>query len=166
MAKLIRAALAAVILSVLILPASALPDGAYCVDVQLTGGSGKASVTSPAPLDIVDGEAFVKLTWSSANYDYMIVDAQRYDNEAEEGRNSVFTIPVKNWDVPMDVIADTTAMGKPIEIHYQLYFPVDSIADRSELPQDAALRVLYMAAFIIVAGGILNAWVKKKRYGY
>lgn len=163
MAKLFRTALAAVILTLFILPVCALPDGAYCVDVNLTGGSGKASVVSPAPLDIVDGQAFVTLTWSSAHYDYMIVDAQRYDNEAEAGRNSVFTIPVTCWDGPMDVIADTTAMGKPVEIHYQLSFPVDSVADRSELPQDAALRVLAMAAFIIVAGGILNAWVKKKR---
>lgn len=151
------------LLAVLPLTASALPDGAYCVDVELAGGSGKASITSPAPLDIEDGIAYAELTWSSANYDYMIVDSVRYENEAQAGRYSRFTIPVTAWNVPMAVIADTTAMGHPVEIHYSLTFLVDSIADRSELPQDAAIRVLYMAGAIIVVGGVLNAYVKKKR---
>lgn len=153
----------ALILAVLPVTAFALPDGAYCVDVALSGGSGKASITSPAPLDIRDGQGYAELTWSSANYDYMIVDGVRYDNEAEPGRYSVFTIPVTAWNEPMEVIADTTAMGHPVEITYELTFLVDSIADRSELPQDAAIRVLYMAGAIIIVGGILNAYVKKKR---
>lgn len=144
--------------------AFAMADGAYCVDVELTGGSGKASVQSPAALDIVNGEGNAVLIFSSANYDYMLVDGVRYENEAEPGRNSTFTIPVKVWNAPMAVIADTTAMGHPVEIHYELTFLVDSIADRSELPQDAAIRVLYMAGAIIVVGGIVNAFVKRKRY--
>lgn len=144
------------------IPCFALADGAYCVDVTMTGGSGKASVTSPAAMDIKGGEAFAELIWSSANYDYMLVDGIRYDTLAEEGMNSRFYIPITCWDAPMEVVADTTAMGKPIEIHYQLTFYADSVADRSELPQDAAIRVLYMAAAIIVVGGVLNHYVKKK----
>ena len=93
----------------------------------------------------------------------MIVNGVRYENEAQAGRYSSFTIPVTAWNTPMAVIADTTAMGHPVEIAYELTFLVDSIADRSELPQDAALRVLYMAAAIIVVGGVLNAYVKRRR---
>lgn len=163
MKKYICAALLLLMLACLLLPGAALPDGAYCVDVTLRGGSGKAAITSPAPLDIRDGIGYAQITWSSANYDYMIVNGVRYENEAGEGRYSTFTIPVTVWNSPMSVIADTTAMGHPVEISYELTFLVDSIADRSELPQDAAIRVLYMAGAIIVVGGILNAYVKRRR---
>lgn len=163
MKKYICSALLLLMLTCMLLPGAAMPDGAYCVDVTLSGGSGKAAVTSPAPLDIKDGAAYAQITWSSANYDYMIVDSVRYENEAEAGRYSTFTIPVMVWNAPMAVIADTTAMGHPVEIQYELTFLVDSIADRSELPQDAAIRVLYMAGAIIAVGGILNAYVKRRR---
>lgn len=162
MKKIISFVLLLLALFCVTIPGYALTDGAYCVDVTMTGGSGKASVVSPAAMDIKNGEAFAELIWSSANYDYMLVDGSRFDNLAEEGMNSRFYVPITCWDAPMEVVADTTAMGKPIEIHYQLTFYADSVADRSELPQDAAIRVLYMAAAIIVVGGILNYWIKKK----
>ncbi|MDO5545831.1 MAG: hypothetical protein Q4F81_08420 [Eubacteriales bacterium] len=145
------------------LRAMALSDGEYCVSVELSGGSGKAYVTSPAPMTVVDGTVYAELTWSSANYDYMIVDGVRYDNLSEEGMYSTFRIPITQWDYPMQVIADTTAMGAPMEIHYQLCFYSDSVGDRSQLPQEAAKRVLIMASVIIVVGGILNAVVKRRR---
>lgn len=162
MRKLVSLLILTLFLACAVMPCFALADGAYCVDVTMTGGSGKASVTSPAAMDIKNGEAFAELIWSSANYDYMLVDGSRFDNLAEEGMNSRFYVPITCWDAPMEVVADTTAMGRPIEIHYQLTFYADSLADRSELPQDAAIRVLYMAAAIIVVGGIFNYWIKKK----
>lgn len=140
----------------------ALSDGEYCVSVDLSGGSGKASVTSPTPVTVIDGIAYADLTWSSANYDYMIVDGVRYDNLSEEGTYSTFRIPITQWDAPMEVIADTTAMGSPVEIQYQLCFYSESLGDRSQLPQEAAKRVLIMASAIIVAGGILNSVVKRR----
>ena len=148
----------------LLLPvqALALADGEYCVSVDLTGGSGKASVSTPAPMTVIDGVAYADLTWSSANYDYMIVDGVRYDNLSEEGVYSTFRVPITQWDAPMEVIADTTAMGSPVEIHYQLCFYAESVGDRSQLPQEAAKRVLMMAGVIIVVGGIINAAVKRR----
>lgn len=156
--------LAAVLALCLLLPvrALALDDGEYCVSVDLTGGSGKASVSTPTPMTVMDGVAYADLTWSSANYDYMIVDGIRYDNLSEEGVYSTFRIPITQWDSPMEVIADTTAMGAPVEIHYQLCFYSESVGDRSQLPQEAAKRVLLMACTIIVVGGILNAVVKRR----
>lgn len=151
-----------VMLPVWVLPAAALADGEYCVSVEMTGGSGKATVNNPTLMIVENGQEYALLTWSSASYDYMIVDGVRYDNRSEEGMNSTFLVPITVWDYPMDVIADTTAMGHPVEIHYQLYFYEESVGDKSQLPQEAAKRVLWTAAVIIVGGGFLNAWIKKK----
>ncbi|MEH2942963.1 hypothetical protein VSQ32_08825 [Lachnospiraceae bacterium KK002] len=137
-------------------------DGEYSVSLDISGGSGKASVTSPTLLTVENGTPVARIQWSSPNYDYMIADGITYYNQSEEGMNSVFEIPVLCWDEEMDVIADTTAMGNPLEIHYQLFFYRDSIGSRSELPQEAAKRVLCVAFAIIVIGGVLNYVVKKK----
>lgn len=142
----------------------AMEDGEYCVSVDMTGGSGKASVTSPALMTVEDGTPMARIQWSSANYDYMIVDGIYYENLSDEGMNSVFEIPILCWDEEMDVIADTTAMGHPVEIQYHMVFYLDSVGNKSEMPQEAAKRVLCAAFVIIVAGGILNYFVKKKIY--
>ncbi|MDO4522145.1 MAG: hypothetical protein Q4B57_03240 [Eubacteriales bacterium] len=140
-----------------------LKDGEYAVNVDLLGGSGKAYVNSPTILTIQDGRAYAHLEWSSENYDYMIVDGETYFPTNTEG-NSVFeSIPVLVFDEEMPVIADTTAMGTPHEISYTLTFYSESIGSKSQMPQEAAKRVLLMAGIIIVGGGILNHYVKKKR---
>lgn len=141
----------------------ALEDGEYSVSVDMSGGSGKASVTSPTLLKVENGMPVARIQWSSANYDYMIVDGTKYDNLSEEGMNSVFEIPVLCWDQEMEVIGDTTAMGSPVEVHYQFMFYQESVGSKNELPQEAAKRVLWVAFAIIVVGGILNYLVKKKR---
>ena len=62
-----------------------------------------------------------------------------------------------------DVIADTTAMGDPVEVDYHLTFYSDTIGDRDLIPQEAAIKVLVIALVIIVVGGILNHVLKKRR---
>ena len=138
-------------------------DGEYSIQVDLEGGSGKAMVTSPTILTVKDGQAYAQIQWSSSNYDYMIVDGEQYFPTNEEGMNSVFEIPVQIMDEGMPVIADTLAMGTPHEINYTLTFYSDSIGSKSQLPQEAAKRVVAVAMVIIVGGGILNYFVKKKR---
>ena len=54
-------------------------------------------------------------------------------------------------------------MGDPVEIHYELTFYEESIGEKGQIPQEAAKKVLMIAAAIIVLGGILNYFVKKKR---
>lgn len=49
----------------------ALEDGEYWVDVRLEGGSGRASVESPARLTVADGAVTATIVWGSGNYDYM-----------------------------------------------------------------------------------------------
>lgn len=139
-----------------------LEDGEYSIQVDLEGGSGKASVSSPTLMIVKDGRMYAELQWSSSNYDYMIVDGEKFQNESEEGRNSVFTIPVTALDDKMEVIADTLAMGAPHEIDYTLTFYEASIGSKGQLPQEAAKRVVAVAMVIIVGGGILNYFVNKR----
>ena len=70
----------------------------YQCEVLLEGGSGKATLLSPAVVTVDDEEIDVELIWSSPNYDYMIVDDVQYDNEADIGDNSSFTIPIPDFD--------------------------------------------------------------------
>lgn len=139
-----------------------MEDGEYSIQVDLEGGSGKASVTSPALMIVKDGRMYAQLQWSSSNYDYMIVNEEKILNESEDGRNSVFTVPVTVMDDKMEVIADTLAMGAPHEINYTLTFYEDSIGSKGQLPQEAAKRVVAVALAIIVGGGILNYFVNKR----
>ena len=101
-------------------------DGIYLIDVELEGGSGKASVTSPAELEVFDGKSVVTLVWSSSHYDYMLVGGKKYLPVNKEG-NSTFVIPVMVYDEPMTVVGDTTAMGAPHEIEYSITVALGSM---------------------------------------
>ena len=103
-----------------------LADGEHTVEVALEGGTGKASVDSPAVIRKDGDDIIAVITWSSPYYDYMIVDGQRYEPVNTDG-NSVFEIPVASLDSPLEVIADTTAMSEPHEIEYTLSFDPASI---------------------------------------
>lgn len=103
-----------------------LEDGNYTAEVTLEGGSGKATVESPVKLEIRDGKAIAELIWSSPNYDYMIVDGEKYEMTNTEG-NSTFEIPVAAFDTALAVKADTVAMSEPHEIDYTLQFDSASI---------------------------------------
>ena len=103
-----------------------LADGSYTVDVSLKGGSGKASVQSPAQLTVQNGVFTARIEWGSSHYDYMKVDGSQYLPVNTEG-NSAFEIPVSVFDREMPVVADTTAMSQPYEIEYSLLFDSASI---------------------------------------
>lgn len=102
-----------------------LEDGTYTADVTLSGGTGKATVESPAEVMIEGDTATATIIWSSPNYDYMMVDGEKYEMTNTEG-NSTFAIPVTVFDAEMKVIADTVAMSTPHEIEYTLKF--DSVS--------------------------------------
>ena len=103
-----------------------LEDGTYETEVTLTGGTGKATVESPAKVEIKDKEATATIIWSSPNYDYMIVDGEKYEPVNKDG-NSTFEIPVSVFDAEMEVTADTVAMSTPHEIDYTLNFDSSSM---------------------------------------
>lgn len=96
-----------------------LEDGEYEADLTLEGGTGKATIESPAKLVVKDGAATLTVIWSSPYYDYMIVNGQKFMPVNEEG-NSTFEIPVTKLKEPFEVTADTTAMSEPHEIDYKI----------------------------------------------
>ena len=79
-------------------------------------------------LKLEDGtyEFDVTIIWSSQNYDYMIVDGEKYEPVNKDG-NSTFEIPVTVFDTEMEVTADTVAMSTPHEIDYTLNFDSSSM---------------------------------------
>lgn len=101
-------------------------NGTYTIELTFEGGSGKASVASPAVLTVEDENMTATLEWSSPNYDYMIVAGETYLPVNTEG-NSVFEIPVTALDEPIEVIGDTVAMSTPHEIEYTLTFHSDTL---------------------------------------
>ena len=103
-------------------------DGSYTCEVTLEGGSGRATVDSPAALTVADGKMTATIVWSSPNYDYMLVDGEKYLPTNTEG-NSTFEIPVAALDTPLDVVGDTVAMSTPHEIEYTLTFASASLIE-------------------------------------
>lgn len=148
-----------------------LEDGLYEVEVSLDGGSGRASVFSPAALNIEEGRAVVEIVWSSPYYDYMIVDGIRYmpEDTAISGREfektevSVFRIPVSRLDKPLAVAADTTAMGTPHEIQYELRFDEKTIMPANDKKSISGL-VYGCLAVVLAVLAILLFRKRKERF--
>lgn len=107
-----------------------LADGDYTVEVELSGGSGRAGVQSPAALRVENGTAYVTIVWSSSNYDYMRMGEEQFSPLQTEV-NSTFEIPVSIFDRKLTVFADTTAMSTPHEIEYTLRFDSGTIQSAS-----------------------------------
>ena len=102
-------------------------DGRYTCAVTLQGGSGRATIESPAALTVADGAMTATIVWSSPNYDYMLVDGKKYLPTNTEG-NSTFEIPIAALDTALAVTADTVAMSTPHEIDYTLTFDSATLA--------------------------------------
>lgn len=100
---------------------NALADGTYTIELTMEGGSGRASIQSPAQITVADGVATATLEWSSPNYDYMLVNGEKYLPVNTEG-NSVFEVPVEALDAPLIMIGDTVAMSTPHEVEYTVTF--------------------------------------------
>ena len=105
---------------------STVEDGTYTIELTMEGGSGRASIQSPAQLAIADGAATAILEWSSPNYDYMLVNGEKYLPVNTEG-NSVFEVPVEALDVPLTMIGDTVAMSTPHEVEYTVTFHSETL---------------------------------------
>ncbi len=105
---------------------SAVEDGSYTIELTMEGGSGRASIQSPAQITVTDGAATATLEWSSPNYDYMLVNGEKYLPVNTEG-NSVFEVPVEALDVPLTMIGDTVAMSTPHEVEYTVTFHSETL---------------------------------------
>lgn len=135
-----------------------LADGTYEIAVALTGGSGRASVSSPAVLLVRDGRAYARVEWSSPHYDYMLVGGEKY-LPVGGGEGSVFEIPVAAFDQAVPVVADTTAMSAPHEIEYALTFASDTITGEGQAPRFVAPAL----AAALAAAVLLALFLCRKR---
>lgn len=141
-----------------------LSDGEYEMEVRLEGGSGKAAIQSPAVITVKDGKAYGRIEWSSSHYDYMIVENEKYFPVNREG-NSVFEIPISEFDVPMDVIADTTAMSTPHEVAYKLTFDLSSVPGKEKIKESKSWVAPYgyvLGITIFIVGLLAFLLYKKK----
>lgn len=141
-----------------------LSDGEYMMDVQLEGGTGKATITSPAEVTVKDGNIVGLIEWSSPNYDYMIVKGQKYFPVNSEG-NSVFEIPIDALNSPIDIIADTTAMSSPHEVAYTLTFSYDNPSGKDKVKASGSWVIPYgyvIGVTIFIVGLMAFLLYKKK----
>jgi hypothetical protein len=125
-----------------------MTDGVYSVEITMTGGTGRAHITSPLQLTVTGGSMTAKVEWSSSNYDLMIVDGKEFLPVNSEG-NSVFEIPVYTLDEPLPVQAETVAMSEPHLIDYVITF------DKSSLPSDNAVNIPLIAGGIVLAAAVI-----------
>lgn len=105
-------------------------EGSYTCEVTLEGGSGRATVESPAQLESDGKTILATIVWSSPNYEYMLVDGIQYDPIQESG-NSTFQIPVVLGQ-KMAVSASTVAMSQPHLVDYTLYLDGASLRPEGE----------------------------------
>lgn len=128
-------------------------DGEYTIDVTLTGGSGRASITSPAKLTVVSGVPKATLQWSSSTIDYMKLAGVQYDPIQTEG-NSTFEIPVV-LDVEMPIVAQTSAMSTPHEVEYTLRLSSQSMSPVKAEKSKLTLWVGIAAAIVVILAAVL-----------
>ena len=105
---------------------STVEDGSYTIELTMEGGSGRATIQSPTQITVADGAAMATLEWSSPNYDYMLVNGEKYLPVNTEG-NSVFEVPVEALDAPLTMIGDTVAMSTPHEVEYTVTFHSETL---------------------------------------
>lgn len=145
-----------------------LAEGNYRITVRLSGGTGRAEILSPALLTVSGKKGTVFVEWSSQNYDYMLMNGQKYLPVNQEG-NSCFALPLLCLNQEIPVIADTTAMGRPHEIEYRLLFDGDSIQAEPEGPETGAkvpMEAVAAVCLVIGIAGVLGGrWMYLKRRG-
>ncbi|MCR5388579.1 MAG: ABC transporter substrate-binding protein [Lachnospiraceae bacterium] len=99
-----------------------IKPGSYEVFLTLSGGSGRAKIDEYSTLSVnEDKTASLTVRWSSKNYDYMIIEGEKI-LPVDTTEVSVFEVPLAEavFGEPITVIGDTTAMGTPHEIEYEI----------------------------------------------
>ena len=140
--------------------ADALPaDGQYTVEVTLSGGTGRATVASPAAVVVKNGQATLTVVWSSPNYDRMTVAGTDYAPVNQEG-NSTFEIPVTALDGDLACSAETTAMGAPHTIDYTLHLSGSTLRSASA---HSPWPVICLCAAVLAAAAVIAVLSVRRR---
>lgn len=139
--------------------AEIISDGEYTIEAELSGGTGRAHITSPAKLTVTDGRMNVEIEWSSSSYDYMKVDGREYYPQNEEG-NSLFVVEIPRLDADISVIAETIAMSEPHMIEYTLHF--DSSTLRSENSTSGVILSCIIIGTVLIASAT-GLFIRKRK---
>lgn len=125
-----------------------IKDGNYTIELTFAGGSGRAVILSPAAVTVAEESITAVIQWNSPNYDYMVVDGEKYFPVNTDG-NSVFEIPIASLDKELTVIGDTVAMSKPHEIEYTLIFHSDTMKPEKESADRDSMKLAYAENFSV-----------------
>lgn len=137
-----------------------LENGAYTIEVVLTGGSGRASVKSPTELTVDESGMKAVIEWSSSHYDYMRVGDRDYYPVNQEG-NSSFLIDVDALDTEIPVSAETLAMSEPHMIDYTLRFDASTAKPAGAASYGWVCWVIGAAAVVAGAAALLRRRMAK-----
>lgn len=137
-------------------------DGEYRMEINFTGGTGRAKVLSPVKVRVAGQTAIALLEWNSANYEYMVVNGITYRPVNTEG-NSVFEIPVLALDQEIPVIGYTVAMSQPHEIEYQLTFLQSTL--EKEGNNNVFILVVILVAVLFIVGVFFYGKKRKSKEG-
>ncbi len=142
-----------------------LQNGQYTIEVALSGGSGRASVASPAEMTVADGAMTARMIWSSPNYDFMLVNGTKYLPVNTSG-NSAFEVPVSALDEDISISAETTAMSQPHVIDYTLRFDSSTLQAAGG---DQIVMITIVATVVIliatVTAVVLSRRKRKRKTG-
>lgn len=136
-----------------------ISDGEYTIEAELTGGTGRAHITSPAKLTVTDGCMNVEIEWNSSSYDYMKVDGKEYYPENVEG-NSLFVVEIPKLDADIPVLAETVAMSEPHLIKYMLYFDSSTLKSESS-PSGIILSCCIIGAVLLTS--VAGLFIRKRK---
>lgn len=135
-------------------------NGTYEINVELTGGSGRASVESPMKLTVADGVITATVVWSSPYYDFMLLDGTYYYPVNEDG-NSTFEIPLTSLSEDVAFDAETLAMSEPHTISYVLKLDEGSLV-RTDGQDEGMSAGAIVVAVILIALSVVLYYRKKK----
>lgn len=107
------------------------------VDVSLSGGSGRASVESPASVRQTDEGYVLTLVWSSSHYDLMVVDGSEITPVSRED-GSTFELELDSLPDTISFQAETSAMGTPHLIDYTLAIDTASLRSAHDVEPTAS----------------------------
>lgn len=114
--------------------AGSLKDGEYGSDAfsfSWSGGTGTHGLNITCDkISVEDGQAWAYVTFNSGKWIYLKASGSQYDPVEQGSDYTTFKIPVQ-LNANNKVVGCTTAMSKPYEIEYTLYFGMD-ISDSSK----------------------------------
>lgn len=108
--------------------AGGLKDGEYGSDqfsFSWSGGTGTHGLNITCDkISVEDGQAWAYVTFNSGKWIYVKASGNQYDPVDQGDKYSTFKIPIQ-LNANNKVVGCTTAMSKPYEIEYTLYFGMD-----------------------------------------